>query len=260
MNVLDTFSMHGKVAVITGGAGKYGRQIVKALAEAGAKTYFTTSRQDQLRELERQFRETGHEAKAVHMEQGDEASAIACKEAIMEAEGRVDVLVNNAVARVMKGGWQAPIELFAASMQVNATGLFAVTRAFGDVMSSQGSGSIINVGSMYGLVGPDFSMYEGLNMSSSPDYYFHKSGMINFTRYVASHYGPVGVRCNCISPGGYWTPQTSEEFVNRYEKRTFLGRMAGDTDLQGVIVFLASDASLYVTGANISVDGGYSAK
>ncbi|MDF2724040.1 MAG: family oxidoreductase [Paenibacillus sp.] len=260
MSVLDTFSMQGKVAVVTGGAGKYGRQIVKALAEAGAKTYFTSSRNDQLHELELKFRESGHDAKAVYMEQGDEASVIACKETIMEAEGRIDVLVNNAVARVMKGGWQAPLELFAASMQVNATGLFAVTRAFGDVMAAQGSGSIINVGSMYGVVGPDFSMYEGLNMSSSPDYYFHKSGMINFTRFVASYYGPSAVRCNCISPGGYWTPETSEQFVSRYEKRTFLGRMANDSDLQGLIVFLASDASLYVTGTNISVDGGYTAK
>ncbi|MDF2723314.1 MAG: family oxidoreductase [Paenibacillus sp.] len=260
MRVLDMFTLQHKVALVTGGSGKYGRQIVQCLAEAGAATYVTTSRQDQLAAVEQQFRETGHQVRAIYMDQGSESSVAAAKEQIMELEGRIDVLVNNAVARVMKLGWEEDAQRFAESMAVNATGLFVVTRAFGDIMAQQGSGSIINIGSMYGMVGPDVTMYEGLGTRVNPDYFFHKAGMMNMTRYVASQYGPSNVRCNCVSPGGFWTEQHNERFVERYNKRTLLGRMANETDLKGVILFLASDASLYVTGVNIPVDGGYTAK
>lgn len=92
----------------------------------------------------------------------------------------------------------------------------------------------------------------------SPDYFFHKGGLLNFTRFTASYYGPHGVRCNCVSAGGFFTGQ-HPDFVARYAQRTLLGRMADSEDLQGVIVFLASDASRYITGANIPVDGGYTA-
>lgn len=259
-STMNMFSLRGKVAVVTGGAGKYGRQIVKALAEAGASTWLTTSREDQLETLERQFGETGHRVRAAYMDLGSEASVIAAKERIVGEEGTVDVLINNAVARPMKRGWEEDAQRFEASMKVNVTGLFVVTRAFGDIMAAQGSGSIVNIGSMYGMVGPDVTMYEGLGTRVNPDYFFHKAGMVNFTRFVASEYGTAGVRCNCVSPGGYWTAETSDIFVERYNKRTLLGRMAGDTDLMGVIVFLASEASAYVTGVNIPVDGGYTAK
>ncbi|MBP1992465.1 SDR family oxidoreductase [Paenibacillus eucommiae] len=260
MTVLKSFSLEGKVALVTGGAGKYGRQIVQALAEAGAITYFTSSRKDQLLQLEESFRETGHEVKALYMDQGIEATVLAARDQLEEAEGRIDILINNAVARTMKNGWAESSERFAESMNVNATGLFVVTRAFGDRMAARQSGSIINIGSMYGMVGPDVTMYEGLGTRVNPDYFFNKAGMINFTRFTASQYGSSNVRCNCISPGGYWTPQAAESFVERYEQRTLLGRMANDTDLKGVIVFLASDASKYITAANIPVDGGYTAK
>lgn len=259
-NIMEAFSLLGKVAVVTGGAGKYGRQIVKALAEAGASTWLTSSRQDQLELLEREFHETGHAVKAVYMDLSDESSIHAAKDRIIQEEGQVDVLVNNAVARPMKNGWEEESFKFAESMKVNATGLFIATRAFGNRMAERQSGSIINIGSMYGMVGPDTTLYEGLGTKVNPDYFFHKAGMINFTRYVASHYGPEGVRCNCVSPGGYWTKMTSDIFTERYKKRTLLGRMAGDTDLMGVIVFLASEASSYITGANLPVDGGYTAK
>jgi NAD(P)-dependent dehydrogenase (short-subunit alcohol dehydrogenase family) len=113
---------------------------------------------------------------------------------------------------------------------------------------------------MQGMIGIDLTLYEGVEMSSkTPDYFFHKGGMINYTRYMASVLGHDHIRVNCISPGGYFTHQP-EPFVKRYNDRTFLGRMAGDEDLKGIIVFLASDASGYITGANIPVDGGYTAK
>src|SRR5512143_3314243 len=129
-------------------------------------------------------------------------------------------------------------------MRVQATGLFVITRAIADMMAVQRTGSIINIGSIQGIIGTDPTIYRGTSMSGwYPDYFFHKGGMINYTRFIGSYYGAYGVRCNCVSPGGFQTPQHPEAFVRQYSDRTFLGRLANDTDLKGVIVFLASDAS-----------------
>jgi NAD(P)-dependent dehydrogenase (short-subunit alcohol dehydrogenase family) len=155
--------------------------------------------------------------------------------------------------------WDSPAGDFARSMEVNATGMFLMVRAFGDVMAAQGAGSIINISSIQGNIGPDYTLYEGLGWGVPPDYYFHKGGLICFSRYAASKLGPRGVRVNAVSPGGFFNQQ-NPVFVERYNARTFLGRMASATDLMGVVVFLASDASSYITGANIAVDGGYTAK
>ena len=104
-------------------------------------------------------------------------------------------------------------------------------------------------------------LYDGLEMNGFvPDYFFHKGGMIQYTRFLASYYGPYGVRCNSISPGGLQTNRLPQKFIERYSKRTMLGRMAGEDDLKGAIVFLASDASQYITAANLMVDGGYIAR
>lgn len=260
MAILDQFSLKGKVALVTGGAGKYGRQIVAALAEAGAQTYIASRNLAALGKVASQHQALSQDVTALHVDQGVEASILGLKDEILKHSGRIDVLVNNAVARPMTD-WNDNAAHFAESMQINATGLFMMSRAFGDVMAKQGSGSIINIGSIHGMIGPDSTLYEGLNFHSLvPDYFFHKGGMINFTRFVASYYGPKNVRCNCVSPGGFQTATTPEEFVRRYSDRTLLGRMANSTDLMGVIVFLASDASAYITGANIPVDGGYTAK
>jgi NAD(P)-dependent dehydrogenase (short-subunit alcohol dehydrogenase family) len=143
---------------------------------------------------------------------------------------------------------------------VNATGLFAITRAFGHTMCQQHSGTIVNVASIQGNVGPSLELYHGTDLGQPPpDYFFHKGGMINLTRYYAALFGPHGVRVNCVSPGGCFNHQP-EPFLSRYCERTFLGRMANDTDLGGPVVFLLSDAAAYVTGANLAVDGGYTAK
>jgi NAD(P)-dependent dehydrogenase (short-subunit alcohol dehydrogenase family) len=155
--------------------------------------------------------------------------------------------------------WDAPISQFVESMRINATGIFLMTRAFGDHMASRRMGSIVNVGSIQGCVGPDLTLYEGTAMGAPPDYFFHKGGMVQLTKFAAAQLGPSGVRVNCISPGGFYNNQ-NPTFVQRYNARTFLGRMANESDLKGVIVFLASDASAYVTGANIVVDGGYTVK
>ncbi len=256
--VLDTFSLAGKTAVVTGGAGLYGRQIAEALAEAGARTFMASRNQEKLQHQAEAFRQAGLDVTALELDQGSEESVARLLQQVTDAAGSVDVLVNNAVLRPM-ADWSSPAADFARSMEVNATGIFLMTRTFGEHMAEHGGGSVINVGSIQGMVGPDFTLYEGLGWGTPPDYFFHKAGMINFSRFAASKLGPRGVRVNTISPGGFFNQQ-DPRFVERYNARTLLGRMAGDTDLKGVVVFLASDASLYITGANIPVDAGYTSK
>lgn len=261
MNVLENFKLNGKVALLTGGAGLYGRQIVAALSEAGARTYIASRNIDDLKLVEDEHRAQGQDVTALQFDQGDEESILALRDNVLSRSGHIDILVNNAVLRPMKNGYRDSASAFDLSMHVNATGLFVITRAFGDVMAEQGSGSIINVGSYMGMVGPDPTNYTGTSITGwYPDYFFHKGGMVNFTRFTASYYGEKGVRCNCISPGGFQTENMPERFVAQYCEHTFLGRMANSSDLKGVIAFLASDASAYITGTNIPVDGGYTAK
>ncbi len=257
---MDMFSLKGKVAVVTGGAGLYGRQIVAALAEAGAETYVASRNLEALEALAAKHRQKGENVTALRVDQADEKSVLELRDGVVARSGRADVLVNNAVARPMKKGWDDEAAFFDESMHVNATGIFTMTRAFGEVMKKQRSGSIINISSMMGMVGVEWRNYEGTEMQGFyPDYFFHKGGLINFTRFCASYFGRFNVRVNCVSPGGLFNNQPSR-FVKQYSERTCLNRMANDTDLKGVIVFLASDASLYVTGVNIPVDGGYTAK
>ena len=261
MNVLDTFSLKGKVAIVTGGAGLYGRQIVAALAEAGAQTYTASRTLEAIEAVAAEHRDQGHDVTALPFDQSQESSALALRDAILERSGRIDILVNNAVSRPMKAGYESDASTFADSMQTNATGLFTLTRAIGDAIARAGNGgSIVNIGSIHGMIAPDPTLYEGTDMSGwYPDYFFHKAGMINFTRFIASYYGPHNIRCNCISPGGFSSNQPPS-FVERYCARTMLGRMANDEDLKGAVVFLASDASQYITAANIPLDAGYTAR
>lgn len=260
MNVLESFSLAGKVALVTGGAGLYGRQIVAALAEAGARTYLASRNLESIEEVAKWHREQGHDVFALPLDQGDEDSILALKSELEQREGRLDILVNNAVARTMKAGYEDTAASFTDSMRINATGLFLITRSLGELLISAGGGSIINIGSIQGMIGPEPALYEGTGMSGFyPDYFFHKGGIINFTRFCSSYYGQYGIRCNCISAGGFFNGQ-HPDFVRRYSEKTTLGRMAGDEDLKGLIVYLASDASLYMTGTNLPLDGGYTAK
>ena len=143
-------------------------------------------------------------------------------------------------------------------MEVNANGLFAISRAFLDPMMEGGKGNIINISSVQGVVAPDFRNYDNTEMTTPPDYQFHKHGVIGLTKYLAAWAGPSGVRVNAISPGGY-SPDLKEPFISQYCRRVFLGRMGEYDDIKGVVVFLASEASRYITGSNILLDGGYCA-
>jgi NAD(P)-dependent dehydrogenase (short-subunit alcohol dehydrogenase family) len=259
MSILDCFSLTGKVALVTGGAGLYGRQIVQALAEAGACVYIASRGLEALEMLATEHRAAGYDVRALRFDQADESSIAAVRDAITAECGALHILVNNAVARPVKHGYFDEAAAIEESLRVNGTGLILLTRAMGEVMAD--GGSIINIGSIMGLIGVEPLNYRGTEMSGwYPDYFFHKGGMTNLTRFLASYYGPRGIRVNCVHPGGLRTPDQPDAFVRNYSERTCLGRLANDTDLMGIIVYLASDASLYVTGANIPIDGGYTAK
>ncbi|HZM06499.1 MAG TPA: SDR family oxidoreductase [Candidatus Saccharimonadales bacterium] len=258
MSAPGLFSLKGKTALVTGAAGLVGRQIALALVQAGAKIFLAGRSIEKLENEACALRKQGYDAAALSYDQTREDSILKLRDEVLHRAGRLDILVNNAVGRPMKD-WTSPAANFAGSMEVNATGLFMVVRAFGDAMAAQGAGSIINIGSIQGMVGPDFTLYEGLDWGVPPDYFFHKGGLVLLTRFAAAKLGPQGIRVNAVSPGGFFTGQDSA-FVKRYNARTFLGRMANQTDLMGVIIFLASDASAYITGTNIPVDGGYTAK
>lgn len=262
MNVIESFSLKGKVVLLTGGAGLYGRQLVAALAEAGAETYIASRNLEALEKVASEERARGYDVIALRLDLESEESIFKLRDEIMRRSGRIDALINNAVTRSATNGWENPLEAFDRSLHVNASALFTITRIFADEMKKRKSGSIVNIGSMMGMVGIEMANYEGtdMNPNPSPIYFYEKGGMINFTRWAASILGKDNIRVNCVSPGGYWVPSHPAQFVKNYSARTQLGRMANDTDMKGIIVFLASDASQYITGANIPVDGGYTAK
>ena len=262
MHVLEMFKLDGKVAVVSGGAGLYGFQLVSALAEAGATVYVASrNRKNNLEKLDCLIQK-GYKVNVLEFDLEDEQSILNLCDTVYASEGKVDILVNNAVLRCMNG-YTDTAENFDRSMHANATGLFVISRAFGDRMAKAGSGSIINIGSYMGILGPDYNLYEGTQMNKNGalgDYFFHKGGITNYTKFLAGHYGRYGVRANCIELGGLFDGTQPELFVERYGKSTMLGRMANGTDVKGLIVYLASDASSYMTGAIIPLDGGYSAK
>ncbi len=259
-NVMELFSLKGKVALVTGGSGLYGKQIVEALAEAGATVYTASRSLSSNAAYAETLVAKGLDVRAKTVDLSDEESVKALADVLIDECGHIDILVNNAVLRTMKDGWSDTAENFTKSMIVNATGLFIITRAIGDRMAELGGGSIINIGSYMGTLGPDDEMYKGTGISGNvPDYFFHKGGMVNFTKFTASLYGERQVRCNVLNLGGFYSGQ-DDSFVANYNKRTFLKRMANATDIKGAVVYLASDASAYVTGASLAVDGGYSAK
>lgn len=264
-SVPDLFSLKGKIALVTAGAGRYGKQLVQGLAEAGATTITASRDINALNTLAETIKnEHDVDIHTFQYDQSDEASILKLRDDIKEKFGRCDIFVNNAAAQcVMKDGHLSPAGEFAESMQINATGIFTIARAFGELMKENGEGgSIINIGSIHGMIAPDEYLYANTEITPGffPDYFFVKGGMISLSRYLASYYGKDGIRCNTVSPGGYKTDAHTGQFETNYNQRTLLNRMAGDDDLKGVVAFLASDAAAYITGANIPVDGGYTVK
>lgn len=255
MNAMDLLSLKDKIILVSGGAGLYGKCIVEGMAEAGGTVIIASRNLDNVQEMAQRFRYRGFDVHAMRLDQGDHESILALKKEINKEFGRLDVFVNNAVSRPMKG-YGDPIENFAESMRVNATGAMDILREMADLIGQSGGGSIINIASMMGMFGPDLSNYEGTDMGwPPPDYFFHRAGIINLTRYLARILADKKVRVNCVSPGGLFNYQP-ERFLENYSKKVPVGRMANDDDIKGLMILLASDAGAYINGENILMDGG----
>lgn len=256
MHVKELLSLKDKIILVTGGAGRYGKAIVEGLAEADG-TVITASRSPESgRQLAETMQKGGLDVHAMQVDQGDHESVLRLKEQIREQFGRLDVFVNNAVSRPMKS-YDSPLSEWEASMAVNATGMFDITREMADLIAVAGGGAIVHIASMMGMFGPDLSNYSGTPMGvPCPDYFFHKGGLITLTRYLARVLAEKKIRVNCISPGGLADPGQLPRFVQNYSAKVPLGRLARHDDIKGLVVFLASEASAYITGENILMDGG----
>jgi NAD(P)-dependent dehydrogenase (short-subunit alcohol dehydrogenase family) len=259
---MDMFRLDGKVAIVTGGTGLYGKPISSALAGAGAMVIIASRDGARCEAYAEELKRTGGMAVGVALDLGSEASIVEFTAMVSREFGRVDVLVNNAVSRggssgledMSKGSWER-------AQEVNSTGMVLLTREVVKLMCAQRSGSIINIGSIQGAVGPNFPVYGDTGMTSPLNYTYDKWALMGFTKWVANYYGKFNIRSNCISPGGYGPGIREDygenEFVRTYLRLTPLGRFAEEKDIKGPVVFLASDASGYVTGHQLMVDGGW---
>jgi NAD(P)-dependent dehydrogenase (short-subunit alcohol dehydrogenase family) len=263
----DRFDLTARVVLVTGAAGLLGRRHVAALAGAGANVVAAD-----LDEAEAADALPDGDHMAVGVDITDPSSVEELAARTVARFGRVDGLVNNAAANDMvespdlaasSSRFEAyPLDRWKRMIEVNVTGTFLVSQVVGCRMAEAGSGAIVNIASTYGMVGPDQSIYRGADGTQSfyksPAYPTSKGAVLAFTRYLATYWAHRGVRVNALSPGGVGNGQDAE-FVRRYSERTPLGRMADPDDYAGAVVFLCSDASGYMTGANLVVDGGWTA-
>lgn len=247
---LDLFSCTGKVAVVTGGAGLLGRALCEGLRTAGADVFAAD------------VTDPGAEPRVLRMDVASAQSVRAAFDEVISATGRLDILVNCAYPRTSDWGAHLADENLGSwyqNLQSHLGGYFVSSRAAAERMAAFGGGSIINFASIYGMVGPSWEIYDGTDMTMPSAYSAIKGGILGMCRFLSTYYGPAGVRCNCVSPGGIEAGQPAS-FVERYESLTPLGRMGRPDDVVGATVFLASDAASYVTGHNLVVDGGWTAR
>lgn len=261
----DLMSLEGRVALITGGAGHIGEAMAGALAELGCRLCLVDCDESRLNDVSARL--AGAWPVQIHtiaIDLENEAARARLSDSVSSAFGRLDVLVNNAafVGNQQLDGWVTAFEnqslaTWRRAFEVNLTAAFHLSQLLAPLVRLTGSGSIINVGSIYGLAGPDLGLYEGTPMGSPAAYAASKGGLLQLTRWLATVLAP-DIRVNSISPGGVARGQP-DAFVSRYVKRTPLGRMATEEDFKGAIAYLASDLSGYVTGENLVVDGGWTA-
>ncbi|HTY09897.1 MAG TPA: SDR family oxidoreductase [Bacteroidota bacterium] len=269
----DLFSLKKKVAVVTGALGLLGKQHCSALAEAGATVIVTDLNGERCEAFARELGiATASKPVGIGADVTHRASVEALRDRIFHDHTEIDILVNNAAindafenpaaAAEQSKFENYPLEFWQRSLDVNITGTFLCSQVIGKVMAGQGRGSIINIASTYGLVGPDQSLYRQedgkQSFYKSPSYPTTKGAVLAFTRFLATYWAKSGVRVNALSPGGVENGQ-DKAFIEHYATRTPLGRMAQPTDYKGALIFLASDASGYMTGSNLVVDGGWTA-
>lgn len=266
---METLPLHGRTAIVTGAAGLLGRRQCLALAAAGATVYACDRQAAQVRKIADHL---GPQHTGAYVDVVDGESIVELRDLVLAEHSSIDVLVNNAalndaVENPLSGPQESafenyPTQLFRNVLDVNVTGTFLMSQIIGTTMAEQGRGSIINVASTYGVVAPDQRIYQDSKghqlMYKGPAYPVSKAAVVMLTKYIATYWGASGVRANALSPGGVYNGHT-DVFAERYAQRTPLGRMASPNDYDGALVFLASDASAYMTGHNLIVDGGWTA-
>lgn len=266
----DLFDLSGRVAIVTGGIGLLGTEFCRTLAESGASVIIADLDGEAADKLATSLKKKGYSAQG---QQTDVTSTPSVQDMVnkaIDAYGQVDILVNSAAldpkfdsqtkARQAVPFEDTPLDIWRKALDVNLTGAMLCCQAVSKIMLEQESGVIINVASIYGIVAPDQRLYmqEGRDPQYKPAYYtVTKAGILGLTKYLSAYYAGKNIRVNAITPGGVFNDH-EDEFVQKYAARTVLGRMAEKDEMNGAILFLASDASKYMTGANLIVDGGWS--
>ena len=264
VTVLDAFNLDGRTAVVTGACGHVGRTISRTLSSLGASLLLLDLDTEDGPGLAQEVVAEGGAATFIPVDLSSSQSISDAVVRIGTATRGVEVLVNNAamVGSSVETGYIAPFveqsdAAFSLALAVNLTAPFALTRGLLPMLQASGSASVINIASIYGLVGPVQSLYEGTSLHQAAAYAASKGGLVQLTRYLSTTLAPR-VRVNAIAPGGIERGQ-HEVFQERYLERTPMGRMAKESDLEGVVAWLAGDASAYVTGQVVAVDGGWTA-
>jgi NAD(P)-dependent dehydrogenase (short-subunit alcohol dehydrogenase family) len=274
MTIQEKFGLTGRVAVVTGGVGLLGAEFCRTLAEAGAAVVVVDLNASASQAVADSLTKSGYKALAVPTDITQPEAVNALVEQTLSIFGRLDVLVNSAALDpkfdpeavskgITPGAFEDyPLDLWNSALNVNLTGMFLMTQACVKPMIAQGKkGSIINICSTYGLNGPDQRIYikDGRRVAFKPVYYtVTKAGVMGFTKYLAAYYADTEIRVNALTPGGVFNNH-EDYFVKNYSAKTILGRMAHKDEMNGALLFLASDASSYMTGNNVVVDGGWTA-
>ena len=259
----ELMDLQGRVALITGGGGHIGAAMCEALAELGSAIVVLDVARESCSNVARRIYETyGVETLPLVIDLADEEAVRSVPGRVLDCFGRLDVLVNCAalVGTSELKGWATPFleqraDTWRLALEVNLTAVFVLVQACAEALTASGHGSVINIGSIYGMVGPDMGLYEDATMGNPAAYAASKGGLLQLTRWLATVWAP-DVRVNAITPGGVWRDQP-KAFHERYVVRTPLRRMATEEDLKGAVAYLASDLSAYVTGHNLVVDGGW---
>ncbi|MEA4907841.1 MAG: SDR family oxidoreductase [Chloroflexi bacterium] len=270
-DIFEKYRMNGRTVIVTGGAGLLGKQFCTTLAQAGANVVVADLNEAAAENVCAGLRQSGYPALPVQVNVTDPDSTRGMVDAALSAFGRVDVLVGSAAMDPKFDSEHEgqhgntfedyPLEAWKQALDVNLTGLFLCAQAVARPMVAQEYGVIINICSTYGLVGPDQRIYErpGKPTQYKPVFYsVTKAGVLGLTRYLATYYAGKNIRANALTPGGVYNHH-DELFEHNYSARAVMGRMAKPDEMNGAILFLASEASAYMTGANLVVDGGWTA-
>jgi len=254
MNYNSFFDLSNKVAVVVGGAGLIGSEIAKGLSDFGAKVYIA----DIDKQASGRIKARG--IKFIYLDIASEDSIFRALNAVCKEAKGINILINCAYPRTDDWGLgleKVTFNSWKENVNNHLGGYFICSKVAAELMKKKSGGVIINFASIYGVVAPDFSIYQGTKITMPAAYSAIKGGIINFTKYLATYYAKYNIRANVISPGGVFNRQ-DPSFVKRYADRTPLKRMAKPQDMVGAVIYLSSEAAAYVTGQNLLVDGGWS--